>query len=402
MVLKFHGGVRIESKKLFAENDIKNINTCSAACISAGEEYEINAKSGDRVLRGALLGFSDGTPVYASISGIFNGVLEIEGNLYFVVIGDGTDEDAPALSPEERSLTDLTKEDIITAAKQLAIIDPRSGRPLWRLLSEVGDCRRVVIDCTEPFPHSSILNRLCIEKAKEMVFGGKILVHAVNALKCVFPLEHSKKDALRALGEYATDEKLFASATLEEKYPYTDRALMYALYVKNLDDDETPAQNGILIVGAEAAIALYEGMLYGRPHTYRYITLCGEGMEQGGNFRVPRGITFHDLADICKGFPKDRLLIENSLLCGSPVSGALKDTTIAIIPDEKKQKRRTNCISCGSCAKACPVRLNPAEILIGKSELITKKCISCGACEYICPSSIPLLRLIKGEEDVNE
>jgi len=128
------------------------------------------------------------------------------------------------------------------------------------------------------------------------------------------------------------------------------------------------------------------------------ITLCGDGMEKGGNFRVPRGITFHDLAALCGGFPQDKVIIKNSLLSGHHISGALDDSTIAILAAENKPKSRSACISCGECARVCPAKIYPAEILLGPSEALYKKCVSCGACEYICPSGIPLMNMIKSKE----
>lgn len=401
MILNFHGGAQINAKRLFAESEIKNIDSCSAVCIRAGEDADISAPVGADVLRGTLIGFSDGTPVYASVAGRFNGLLELEGENYFVIMNSGEDGEEMIYAPETRALTDMTREDIIAAAKQYAIIDPRVGRPLWELLSEAENCRRLVIDCTEPFAHSAINYRLCIERPRELVGGSKVVLHAIGALKCVFAIEHSKKSVVSSLSQYAKDDRLFAIAALEEKYPYGDRALMYGIYIKTLENNETTVDKGVLIISAEAAIALYSAMVSGMPQTYRYITICGDGMENGGNFRVPRGITMHDMAELCGGFNAEKLLIENTLLSGKPIGGVVNDNTVAIIASETKIKNRTDCISCGKCAHACPVKLFPSEILLGKNRHLKKKCIYCGACEYICPSGIPLLELIQSEEVTN-
>lgn len=397
MVLNFHGGAKINAERLFAQAEIKNIDTCSAICIAAGKESEISIPVGEDVLVGTLLGFSDGTPVYSSVAGRFNGLLELEGNEYFVVMNGGETGQEQIYEPETRALTDLSREDIIFAARQFAVIDPRSGRPLWELLSQAENCGRLVIDCTEPFAHSAINYRLCIEKSKSLVMGSKILLHCISALKCVFAVEQSKKSVTPALSEFANDDKLFAIAPMEEKYPYGDRGLMYGIYVKTLAENQTAVDQGVLIVGAEAAIALYDSMISGIPQTYRYITLCGDGLENGGNFKVPRGITMHDIAEICGGLPENKLLIENTLLSGSPIGGVINDSTMAIIAYEPKERKRTECISCGGCSGACPVKLFPNEILLGNKSL-KEKCIACGACEYICPCGIPLLELIQKEE----
>ena len=98
---------------------------------------------------------------------------------------------------------------------------------------------------------------------------------------------------------------------------------------------------------------------------------------------------------------ENRLIIENTLLSGKPIKGVINDGTMALITSSKEGKKRSDCISCGKCTLACPMKLFPNEILLGKSSYMKNKCISCGACEYVCPGGIPLVSMIKGEEENN-
>ena len=400
MILNFHGGVKIDAKRFFANSEIKYINNCSAVCIKAGEDHRLHAKPGQRVLCGSLLGVSEDTPVYSSVSGIFNGIMELEGAHYFVVINQGDEDVITELEPETRPILELTREDIIASARKFGIIDSRSGRPLWKLLSEAEKCTRLVVDCTDSFAHASINQRLSMEKTRSAVGGAKVMLHAIGGLKAVFAVEYTKSTAIEALENATPDKQLFAIATLEEKYPYGDIALMDAIYIKTLEPNRKPTDESVLIVGIEGAIALYDAMVSGMPQVYRYVSICDTDSKKGGNFRVPRGITYHDLYLLC-GIKNDSLIIENSLLSGSPAKGALSDGVIPLISAEQNTKKRTECISCGQCASACPVRLFPAEILTGAPHL-KNICISCGACEFICPAGIPLLKMIKREAKKHE
>ena len=342
------------------------------------------------------MGSSADTPVYSSIAGVFRGILEIEGNLYFVVMNNGQTGEESLFSPETRSITSMTPDDIIEAAKKLSIVDSRSGIPLWKMLEQAKKgCRRLVIDCTESDPLSAINYRLCIERTKSIVGGAKILLRATGALKCVFASEFYRQAAFEALRGYANDEKIFAMAELDEKYPYGDAALMYALYLNELKGSETALDYGVFIVAPETALALYEGMLRGMPQLDRFITLCGDGIKNGGNMQVPRGITLRDMIQLGNGLEKGHILIENSRLSGSPISGALSDGTRALVSAKPEKRVRVACISCGSCAEACPVKVLPSEIIGTSGRDILDRCIYCGACEYVCPSNIPLLSLIK-------
>lgn len=401
MILNFPGGVRPQNRTLFGNHEIKEYDSCSVICHRAQSDASVSVSAGTSVKRGTPLGVSDGTPVYSSVAGVFRGLLEIEGGNYFVVMGNGKIEEETPFSPETRAITQLSFDDVAESAKKLAIYDSRSGMPLWKLLEKTGgECRRVVIDCTETDPLSAINYRLCVEHAKEIVGGAKILLHSVGALKCVFAAEYNRGDAFKALSEFAFDERLFAMAPMEEKYPYGDRALMYALYVKTLAEGETALDHGVLIVSAESALALYRSMASGMPQLDRYLTVCGEGIENGNNIRVPRGITVHDIVAACGGVKDGYRLIENSLLSGDSAKGVLGESTQTLIAARPIEKKRVQCISCGNCASVCPVKLFPSEILAGDRKTLARYCVFCGACEYICPSGIPLLTLIKNK--INE
>ncbi len=399
MILNFRGGVRPDQRTIYAKQKIKYLGDCSVVCIDAPENSSVSAKIGSSVAKGSLLGFSDETPVYSPISGIFRGIGKISNGRYFVVVGDKKGNFEPPFEPETRPLTALTHEDITEAAKKFAVIDSRSGKPLWRLLEHAKKCKRVVIDCTESDAKSAINYRLCIEKAKAVVGGAKILVRATDALKCVFTVEHYRNGAVEALSKYAEDERLFAAATLEEKYPYTDSVLMYALYIKTLKSNETPLDYGVLIVSAETACALYDAMVSGMPQIGRYISYCGEDIASGGNIYVPRGITLRDIVPLFAPADKDSVTVENSLLSGKPFVGAISDTTRAIITVKPDSKPRALCVACGKCVEVCPVGLVPRDILSVKKNTLSRYCIECGCCEFVCPSGIPLVKLIKNNAE---
>lgn len=398
MILDFKGGVRPVDRTRFGKRKIEYINDVSAICIKTNEKSRTYLDSGVEVLRGTLLGETEGTPVFSSIAGVYNGIVEIEDELYFAVINKGQSGEEIPFEPESRSLSDLSHEDIVTVARKFGIIDTRSGQPLWRLIEKAKGCRRIVIDCTETDAKSAIKYRLCLEKARSAVGGAKVLLKATGALKCVFAAEFYRKAAFSALSEFASDEKLFAMAELNEKYPYSDEALMSAIYLKDLKNGETPIDAGVLIVGIETAIALFDSMVSGMPFVDRYISLCGRGIEHGGNFKVPRGITVRDVSSLCGQIKSGYILIENSLLSGFTAKGAVDDRTSAIISVFPERKKTTECISCLKCIEVCPVSLNPSDVLFESPRKLRKDCISCGCCEFVCPSGIPLLSLINRRE----
>lgn len=395
MILNFPGGVKPTERTKLGKLNIEKISACSAVCLDAERNARAYIQNGIEVLRGTLIGENDGTPVYSSIAGVFRGIMELEGRNYFVVMSNGTNGEVEERLPEQRAITELTNEDVAESARLFSVFDSRSALPLWKLISGAnGKCKRIVVDCTESDPKSAINYRLCIEHARELVGGAKLLIQATGALKCVFAAEYYRKAALSSILEYANDEKLFAIAELEEKYPYGDRAIMEALYLKTLKTGETPIDHGVLIVSPEAAISLYTAMRDGFPMLDRYVSVCGSGVKMPKNLRVPRGMTLHDITEHCRGLESGCRLIENSLLCGKRATGAIGDGVLALIGAKNQSSSPTECTGCGLCADACPIRLMPTDILAQDGLTLINNCISCGACEYICPSNIPLLRLI--------
>ena len=398
MILKFPGGVAPGKKSEQLLDKTVSAEDCPAVCLEipagAGVKCAV-AENGD-VTRGSLVAVIDGTPVFSPVSGAFKGRLENAGKEHFVIVSDRQLRTTRIFAPESRELTSLSYSDILKSARQFGITDCRSGMPLWKLMESVKKpCLRVIIDCTESDPLSAAAARVCIENTRAVIGGAKILLQAFSAAKAVVAAEAGRARVFEAFARRLNGESPIVTARLEEKYPYNDRAIMQALYVKELGRNETAAAKGYLIVSAECAAALYECMATGMPMLYRHIGFYGEGVSHPANLKVPCGMTVHDIAGLCGGMPRKVPVTENSLLNGAPAGGAVTASTRAYIARKPEKLRRTPCIGCGKCVEACPVKLIPAAALGKVTEEMVKNCISCGACEYICPSGIPLASMIK-------
>lgn len=397
MVLKFPGGVRPAERGVCADDKIETLKNCSAVCLPIGDGADIRlaVSGGNRAKRGSLLAFIDGTPIYSPISGEFRGEMELDGGRYLVVVSGGEGETAHIFRPEERELKALTFGDILDSVRKLGIIDTRSGLPLWKMMSGLeGNCRRVVIDCTESDAASAIAGRICLKKSRSIVGGAKILLHAMSAQRAVIAGEKHKKQAFELLSRQIDAGFPISFARLEVKYPYDDRALIYAIYVSELARNETAADRGCLVVSAETVANVYDCMATGFPMVDRYIGVYGDGIEKPLNLKVPNGVTIHELTAHCGGKTKNAVIVENSLICGDIIEGAIGNSTRALIAVVPKKKAHTACIGCGSCVDACPIRLIPAQAIGKITPELYKNCTGCGCCEFVCPSGIPLKSMI--------
>jgi electron transport complex protein RnfC len=83
----------------------------------------------------------------------------------------------------------------------------------------------------------------------------------------------------------------------------------------------------------------------------------------------------------------------------------LKNTNAVLAFGEKDAALppETACIRCGSCLRACPMKLMPVEIERAyekRDGALLKKlkvnlCFECGCCAYVCPARRPLVQINK-------
>jgi Na+-translocating ferredoxin:NAD+ oxidoreductase RnfC subunit len=196
MVLKFSGGVKpqVQSKILFKPFEKTGGNF--RVGFPVGESAKISVSVGEQVARGAFLAFDGEAPIYSSVSGVFEGIFEKDGKRYLTVKNDDTNREQKLFFPETRAITDMDGSYISEKARELSVTDSRSGRALFRLIDESRDlCETLVIDCTDPDPRSASVARICVEKAKSIVGGAKLLLHAVGASRCIFVIGKKRRFA---------------------------------------------------------------------------------------------------------------------------------------------------------------------------------------------------------------
>ena len=73
--------------------------------------------------------------------------------------------------------------------------------------------------------------------------------------------------------------------------------------------------------------------------------------------------------------------------------------------DEKEAllNEPTDCIRCGRCVAACPMKLLPAKIekyaLVGDTDMLNKldimTCMECGCCAFSCPAGRRIVQTIR-------
>jgi len=167
------------------------------------------------------------------------------------------------------------------------------------------------------------------------------------------------------------------------------------------------------------SLAIYEGIVEGKPLIERAVTVSGEAMKDTANFMARIGDTFENLIEKAGGFKNN----VKKIISGGPMMGiaqhSIKNVPIlkgvsgilAFTNQQTKQTEENPCIGCASCVDICPMKLIPSKIVkFIKNEkyeeaddLDISACIECGSCAYVCPSKIPLVQYMKiGKNEVRK
>jgi Na+-translocating ferredoxin:NAD+ oxidoreductase subunit C len=387
----------------------------------AGAPARPLVKSGDRVRFGQPIAEPDGMIsawLHAPVSGVVRAIEPRPAphrlgapSLSIVLANDGKDErhetaaavDFAALSPahlrehiERGGMVGLGGAVFPTSVK-LTSAESREG---VRLLLNGAEC--------EPYISCDYL--LMRERARDVVLGARVLLHALGAQSCTIAVEDDTPDAERSLREAvgeAADDRL-QLAVVASVYPAGgERQLITAVFGTEVPFDGLPSDIGVVCQNVGTAAAIAEWMRDGVPLVRRVVTVTGDGVLDAGNLVARLGTPISTLIEDCGGYtPRISRLIMGGSMMGAPlphddlpIVKATNCVLAASTLDLQPRSPEMPCIRCGACAEACPAFLLPQQIywyaraddLEEADRYGLMDCIECGCCDYVCPSQIPLV-----------
>jgi electron transport complex protein RnfC len=268
-----------------------------------------------------------------------------------------------------------------------------------------GTQHTLIINAAECEPYLTADDLLIRVDTQSIIRGACLLARTFEIQRIVIGIEDNKPEALDALQtaiQSARSDCHFDIIMLPTRYPSGgERQLIWLTLGEEIRSGQRPSDHGILVHNPGTLAALSRA-IDGKPLTDRIVTLTGDQMHDPKNVLAPIGTPLTNLLMAGGSDPE----ATSSVIIGGPLmgfevthrDGGMTKTTNCVLVRHEIQTPPEPCIRCGACAEACPVNLQPQQLLSAlEHHAFTRAshegltdCIECAACNTVCPSHIPL------------
>ena len=387
-----------------------------------GKPAEPLVKVGEKVLKGQLLAYSQGTisaPVHAPSSGTVIDVMDYPAPhpsalpiRTIIIETDGLERWTELNSPEDPF--ELPAEEIcarVGAAGVVGLGGAVFPSAVKLDLGRKNQIHTLLINAGECEPYLTCDDRLMQERADEIVAGIRVMLRGMNAPKAIIGIEDNKPEAYQAMHQACAAFAHISVVQVPTRYPMGwDRQMLRYLTGWEIPADGRATDIGVVIHNVSTAHAVYRAVCLGQPLISRIVTVSGGAVAKPQNVEVLIGTLMSEVLAFC-GIEKHKVA---RLIMGGPMMGdALPFSEVPVVKacngilalseQDIETPEVKPCIRCSTCVTACPVGLLPLEMasriranqLDAAVDLGLKDCINCGSCSYVCPSNIPLVHYFK-------
>lgn len=378
-------------------------------------------KVGDRVRRGQTLAEAQGAvsaALHAPTSGTIvaierRAVPHPSGLTADCLVLEPDGEDRGLEAPEWEPVPDyqrLSGAEIRDIARRAGIVGLGGAAfPTAIKLNPGRAVHTLIINGAECEPYIACDQMLMTEHAEEIVLGIQVVLHALQAPRCLIGIEDNKPKAIRALSDATRSDPRIHVVVVPTRYPQGgEKQLILTLTGEEVPSEGLPLDLGIVCHNPATVRAIGRAVCFAEPLTERVVTITGEAIRQPQNLWVRLGTPVGFLVEQAGGYaqPPGRQLM------GGPMMGfrlpsldvpVVKATNclLALPVDKTREAAAAQpCIRCGECQTVCPARLLPQQLYwharakeYEQAEALNLfDCIECGCCALVCPSHIPLVQ----------
>ncbi|HMD67428.1 MAG TPA: electron transport complex subunit RsxC [Chitinivibrionales bacterium] len=421
--LGFRGGIHPpRDKNSTAESPIEVMPSPERAIVPvlqhAGPAARILVRRGDKVRVGQSIAEPSGpdsAAVHSPVSGTVISVGDFPHprggrGLAAEIENDGADT-AVEMSGMDKPWNDADPMEIVERIRACGVVGMGgAGVPVQAkiLPGAVKPAETLIVNCTECEPLATADLRLVKEHAVEILTGALIIRKVLGAKRALVAVDSGPGGVMPCLAT-ACKKPEFGDLTLAPvapKYPQSEeKILVRTLTRREVPPGGTCADAGCVVLNAATVFAVARAVLSGIPLYERVLTAGGPCAAAPKNLLVRVGTPVSAVLEHCKTDMKRA----RKVVMGGPMRGvALAEldtpvikTTYGVFAFESLAPavQQYNCIGCGRCMRACPMRLVPAYLrrFVDKNMIDEAAqwgiadCIECGSCAYVCPSKINLV-----------
>lgn len=426
----FHGGVHLDGQKQESGRAPLAVARLPERLIFPlqqrnGEDSKPVVAPGDQVLKGQVIARDDNPvipPIHASSSGVVRAIEQLPlphpsglSGLCIAIETDG--EDVATAFSGNPGYRQCSPAELRRNIHEAGIVGLGGAAFPTSIKMAAGTSRKVdtlILNGAECEPYITCDDSLLTHYSEEVLEGAKILLHSLQAERCLLAVEDDMPDALTALGKAMNcgDFETVQLVRVPAVYPTGgEKQLIKVLTGREVPARGIPADIGIVCQNVGTAAAVYNAVVRGTPLISRIVTVTGRGVKRPQNLLARIGTPLSDLVRQCGGYTSEA----ERLVLGGPMMGfdvptddlpLTKSVNCILVAGRNElitEKQPLPCIRCGACADACPVNLLPQQLYwYGRSDQIERAvdyklfdCIECGCCDYVCPSHIPLVQYFR-------
>ena len=424
---KFSGGVHPPyNKELARDKAIERLPMPSQLVISMSQHLGAPAKcivkAGDHVVKGQLIGEKNGfisVCVRAGASGTVKAVEKRQGPagaMADAVILETDAEQAPQETLPALDWKSASREELLKRVEDAGICGMGgAGFPISVKLNPPPGkrCEYLILNGAECEPYLTADFRVMLERAERIRVGVEIMRKILGGCAVRIAVEANKPEAIEALEKaFADIEGNVEIVVLPVLYPQgSEKHQIYATVGRIVPEPPAlPIDVGCVVENVGTVAAIADAVEKGLALTERVTTVSGDDVVEPKNILAPTGTKYSDLVAFCGGVKEPAAkVISGGTMMGFAVASLdvpTTKTTSGILLLSKRsvfQYISGACINCGRCVRACPMKLNPAEISksVESDDIATAQavhvmtCLECGACAFVCPARRPIVQLCR-------
>lgn len=381
---------------------------------------------GDEVKIGTRLAVSGNNIVCSTVSGLVEDVVTLPsvygGSTEVVVIKNNHKNDKEEFTTHT---IEETSEELTLASKVASIVD-YDGSTVIDKLNTLGkeNEKTLIVNMVddEPYLYNNAL--LLADKKEECVSAIKLMAKILNTNNVFIAVKNDEMKLHSPFFNQLTNEGFdlnIVVATIPNRYPAGDEVQLVQTIMKRKFKSLTECRTaGLVAFDMFTLYALSKLVLEGEYTTRRPLTIIEK---DGNNIKsvcawVNVGMTINDVLNslYLNGVQGIRKIVAGGPMRGIALGNEMSSITFGLkaimaIKDKLTDApRELPCITCGKCAKVCPVGIVPYEIdkctldrdFNEAVKLGANKCIKCGCCSYVCPSKRYLTqRIYYAKEIIN-